>query len=209
MVLNSRPLTYLSADEVEEPLTPSHLLIGRRVLTLPDPTTDDDTSFDTDLSRKDLTRRMKHLSKTVDDFWRRWRAEYLLELRRQFQTPKGNRNTIRAGDIVIVHDENRLRGLWKLGRVRELIPGVDGNVRGTFVRVQSGGGHSTIKRPVQRLYPLEVRAEVMDSQEIVPTDEVSVNVSSKTTEKAELPARPRRQASLKARERVSKELNED
>ena len=72
----------------------------------------------------------------------------------------------------------RARGLWKLGRVRELIPGVDGNVRGAFVRVQSGGGHSTIKRPVQRLYPLEVRAEVMDSQEIVPTDEVSVNVSS-------------------------------
>ena len=110
MILNSRPLTYLSANEVEEPLTPSHLLIGRRVLTLPDPTTDDDTSFDTDLSRKDLTRRMKHLSKTADDFWRRWRAEYLLELRdshRQFQTPKGNRNTIRAGDIVIAHDENR------------------------------------------------------------------------------------------------------
>ena len=162
---------------------------------------------------KDLTRRMKHLSKTVDDFWRRWRAEYLLELRdshRQFQTSKGNHNTIRAGDIVIVHDANRPRGLWKLGRVYELIPGVDGNVRGAFVRVQSGGGHSTIKRPVQRLYPLEVRAKVIDSQEIVPTDEVSVNVSSKTTEK--LPARPRRQASLKARERVrawAKELNED
>ena len=158
---------------------------------------------------------MKHLSKTVDDFWRSWRAEYLLELRdshRQFQTPKGNHNTIRAGDIVIVHDENRPRGLWKLGRVRELIPGVDGNIRAAFVRVQSGGGHSTIKRPVQRLYPLEVREEVMGSQEIVPTDEVSVNISSKTTEKAELPARPRRQASLKARERVrawAKELNED
>ena len=27
-ILNSRPLTYISSDDVEEPLTPSHLLMG-------------------------------------------------------------------------------------------------------------------------------------------------------------------------------------
>ena len=37
-VLNSRPLTYVSTDDLEEPLTPSHLLLGYRVLSLPDPT---------------------------------------------------------------------------------------------------------------------------------------------------------------------------
>ena len=36
-VLNSRPLTYISSEDVEEPLTPSHLLIGYRILTLPNP----------------------------------------------------------------------------------------------------------------------------------------------------------------------------
>ncbi len=35
-IINSRPLLYLSAGDTEEPLTPSHLLIGRRVLNLPD-----------------------------------------------------------------------------------------------------------------------------------------------------------------------------
>ena len=35
-VINSRPFLYVSAMDVEEPLTPSHLLIGRRILTLPD-----------------------------------------------------------------------------------------------------------------------------------------------------------------------------
>ena len=37
-VLNSRPLTYVYSDDVTEPLTSSHLLVGYRILTLPDDT---------------------------------------------------------------------------------------------------------------------------------------------------------------------------
>ena len=68
-------------------------------------------------------------------------------------------NHILAGDIVIVYDENCPEGLWKLGKVEMLLPGADGNVRGAVVRVNSSGQCSTLlKRPVQQLYPLEVRA---------------------------------------------------
>lgn len=35
-IVNSRPLTYLNPDDTEELLTPSHLLMGRRVLSLLD-----------------------------------------------------------------------------------------------------------------------------------------------------------------------------
>lgn len=35
-VINSRPLSYVSGEDLEEPLTPSHLLVGRRILSLPD-----------------------------------------------------------------------------------------------------------------------------------------------------------------------------
>ena len=31
MIINSRPLSYVSPDDSEEPLTPSHLLDGRRL----------------------------------------------------------------------------------------------------------------------------------------------------------------------------------
>ena len=33
--LNSRPLTYVSSDELDEPITPSHLVVGKRVNSIP------------------------------------------------------------------------------------------------------------------------------------------------------------------------------
>jgi len=35
-IINSRPLTYLSPCDLDEALTPSHLITGRRVINLPD-----------------------------------------------------------------------------------------------------------------------------------------------------------------------------
>jgi len=36
MILNCRPLSYISSEDSEEPLTPSHLLCGHRIMSLPD-----------------------------------------------------------------------------------------------------------------------------------------------------------------------------
>ena len=168
MTLNSRPLSYVSSEDVEEPLTPSHLLCGYRVLSLPDlMSNEDENNYGASVTSGDLTRRMKHLSKTLNDFWRRWRTEYLLELReahRHLRDPKGVDDPIAAGDVVVVHDENLPRGLWKLSKVEKLIPGTDGNVRCAVVKVASKGQHSvTLKRPVQRLYPLEFKGQEVSS----------------------------------------------
>ena len=35
-ILNSRPLTYLDSENFEEPLTPSHLFLGKRLLREPE-----------------------------------------------------------------------------------------------------------------------------------------------------------------------------
>lgn len=76
MILNSHLLSYVSSEEFEEPLTPSHLLLGFRVLSLPHIASDGDTDadYDNEVTRDDLTKRMKHLSKTLDMFWKRWKT---------------------------------------------------------------------------------------------------------------------------------------
>ncbi len=55
-VLNLRPLSYVSADDLVEPLTPSHLLLGYRVLSLPDPSLGDDRDAEFSESGQELSR---------------------------------------------------------------------------------------------------------------------------------------------------------
>ena len=73
-VINSRPLSYVSAMDVEKPLTPSHLLVGRRILSLPDYLGHmcEPSDKDFEVSASQLTKRMKLLGR---------RSEYLSELR--------------------------------------------------------------------------------------------------------------------------------
>ena len=154
-VINSRPLTYISTEDLDEPLTPAHLLIGRRLLSLPDHHVRED---DFEVLPEHLTRRMIFLNKIIDQFWKRWRKEYLLELREAHRYGGRTLNTspLAPDDIVLVHDDNRPRGFWRLARVRSLIKGTDGQVRGAVLASLSAGGRRiTLRRPLQRLYPVE------------------------------------------------------
>ena len=67
MILNCQPISYVSSEDVEEPLSPAHLIIGRRISALPDE--------DFGISQNDLSRRERHLNMILGHFWKRWRAE--------------------------------------------------------------------------------------------------------------------------------------
>ena len=163
-VLNSRPLSYVSGEDIDEPLTPSHLLVGRRILSLPDHIGYlcdlDDEEFTTDSVQ--LTRRVRHLNNTLNHFWNRWRTEYLNELREAHKRSMSKTHSkkpadLSVGDVVIVHSERLPRGLWKLGRIQELLKGRDGHCRAAIAKTTASDGQSVLLRqPIQLLYPLEL-----------------------------------------------------
>ena len=183
--INSRPLTYVSSDELEEPLTPSHLICGRRLHSLPDARPESDL-YSTGVSADELSRRGKHILLVLDHFWKRWRKEYVAELRNQHRVrvQRDNHTSIAVGDIVVVHEDNQPRGQWRLGRIDNLIPSADDKVRAAVVRVVTKSGRPVLmKRPVQRLFPLEVSRGAEHEQ---------------PDQAAEETGRPRRAAALNA-----------
>ena len=125
--LNSRPLTFMAADDLEKPVTPSHLLTGHRVLGLPDSSTPEfDPNFMASADRAHVTSWMSHLNLLLRHLWKHWSREYLTERRdahRYSASLRGSNKEITIGDIVLVHDEKYPRAFWKLGRVEKLIKG--------------------------------------------------------------------------------------
>jgi len=157
-ILNDRPLTYVSNTESDPiALTPSHLLNGRPLTSLPYLQVDEeeleDPSFGNHLS---LNNRYSQLAKIQAEFWKRWSTEYLTALRERHlsQVTGSKQNSITAGDIVIVHDDITKRVNWKLAKVTKLIYGNDGLVRSADIQT----AHGTTNRPIQKLYPLEVHS---------------------------------------------------
>ena len=150
---------------MDEALTPTHLICGRRLLTLP-------SEFDTsariinseeqESTMNSLTRRAKYLSSLLDHYWKKWRIDYLTNIRElhrsSSKTQRGIMDLITEGNIVVVQDDLP-RTLWSLGKVESLIKGKDKQVRGAVVRTKLRGKKELLlKRPINKLYPIEVRA---------------------------------------------------
>jgi len=155
-VMNDRPLTYVTSGLTDpEPLTPAHLLYGRRLTTLPyqapcsQNITEDQVA---NTNRNDVTRQARQQTKLIQHFRDRWRHEYLTSLREHHQTTGDNEQTINVGDVVQIHDESP-RSQWKLAVVQELIYGNDGYTRAAKIRTSSG----VTNRPIVKLYPLEMK----------------------------------------------------
>jgi hypothetical protein len=152
-VMNDRPITYVSSNIDDlEPLTPSHLLYGRKMTSLLDYehyTDNEIASVQSDQTT--LTNRAKLQMQIVSQFRKRWKLEYLTSLREYHKTSGSSKEQIRVGDVVQIHDEGP-RIHWRLAVVQELITGKDGSTRTAKIRTKNG----LTTRPILKLYPLEI-----------------------------------------------------
>lgn len=126
----------------------------------------------------------------VDHFWKCSSKEYVTELRnlhRQRRRPEGG-ISLSIGDVVTLFEHNLPRSQWRLGRVEQLIPGTDDNVRAAaVVKVITKTERAvTVKRPVQRLFPLEVQEAVTNDEQ--PSEERGRNGVRRTRREAALNA---------------------
>ena len=135
--LNLRPLTYLNEDDIDEPLTPFHLLHGRNILS---------TASTSKHFFPTHTKRLKHNSSLIVHFWRRFSTCYLGDLK-QFnlyrKSKSSTKQEISVGDVVLIKEDLLPRNRWRLGRVKELVIGRDGFIRGAKLATTSKEGHKT------------------------------------------------------------------
>ncbi|XP_070183260.1 uncharacterized protein [Littorina saxatilis] len=153
-IVNSRPLSTenLESSDCPLPLTPNHILTLKSDPILAPP----GTFLSEDLYTSKRWRRVQLLA---DQFWKRWRKEYVATLQPRRVWSRQQRN-VSVGDVVLLQDENASRADWKLGRVLDVYPSADGLVRSMQVslasfdldqrgRVQSR--RVVLTRPVHRL----------------------------------------------------------
>ena len=130
-IINSRPLSveHLYDPTGPEPLTPNHILTMKSSVILPPPG---------EFCKEDLylNKRWKKVQFLANEFWRRWKREYLLNLQQRQKWQKTSRNS-KVDDIVILRDDSSPRNEWKLARVVEAHPSADGKVRKLKLLVSS------------------------------------------------------------------------
>ena len=158
--VNSRPLTFVGDDlSSGQPLTPSHLLLGRGSFLK--------NNGSSEILSTDQTVRShaQEAASRADVFWQRWQDEYLKQL--PLPSFRGTRGAVKVGSIVLIREDNCPRLRWPLGIIDEMKTGRDGICRTVKVRTLSG----TLLRSVQRIHVLEL---------MVKRPDVSVSGSGRT-----------------------------
>ncbi|KAJ8705579.1 hypothetical protein PYW08_012625 [Mythimna loreyi] len=149
LVINSRPLAYVSCD-TERPvvLTPNHLLLGSAAGDAPCT-----RRHAADVDSRRMWRRVNALA---DLFWRRWLREYLPTLQRRGKWC-GDVPNISVNDVVVLIDESKPRSQWTKGVVTNVHPGSDSVVRVVDVRTNTG----ILRRPVVKVVVLPTDGSVI------------------------------------------------
>ena len=147
-------------------------------------------------------------SHLIQQFWSRWRKEYLTALRKFHRSTGHNEQVINKGDVVVIHD-NTSRMQWKLAVVEDLIKGNDGLVWAAHIKT----ANCRTTRPIVKLYLLEVAGNDNHSQREVATDHTDEVITDANfpaevdTSSRQPKIRARRNAATKALRKIKEWTN--
>lgn len=138
-IMNARPLVPVSTDpDNPQILSPSMILTQRSAVSPP-------TGH---FSENDMyTKQWKQVQALANQFWRRWRKEYLPLLQRR-QKWTTHRKDLQVGDLVLLKDKQAERNHWPLGRINATFPGSDGHVRQVEIKTANQGAVKVFRRPI-------------------------------------------------------------
>lgn len=142
-IINARPLIPLSSD-------PEHPLILSPALLLTQKTHAVPPICDNIGQKEMLKSHWKHVQFLADNFWSRWRKEYLSSLQSR-QKWHHKRTDIKEGDVVLLKDKQTRRNDWPMGVIVKTVPSEDGPVRKAEVRVANQGTAKTHYRPISEM----------------------------------------------------------
>ena len=168
-IVNARPMTYVSSDYDDvDPLTPSRLLMGKKSTVMALENEDQNQWME---GNKLIVKRERYRQMLVRNIWNRWKKEYVLEL------TKGNKRRIekeiKLGYICLIEEDNEPRQSWKLGRIIKIHDSIDGKSRSVELRTKNG----ILKRPIQRVIPLELQCEPEISDVVLIVSEAQSSVT--------------------------------
>ena len=93
-----------------------------------------------------IRRGMPQVQFLAQQFWIRWRTQYLPALQMRQKWTKEHRN-VAVGDVVLLLDKDAPRAHWPLGRVVEVFRNSDNFVRRVAVKTE----RSVLVRPIHKL----------------------------------------------------------
>lgn len=144
-IINARPLVPISTDPSSPFLLCPAMLLTQKQHVPPPPG---------DFTAKDLlNNQWKQVQALANEFWSRWRNEYLNTLQSRRKWHKTQRN-LQPGDIVLLKQSQAPRNEWTMAIITSTFPSSDGKVRKVEVRTSSQGVSKTYLRPISDIIVL-------------------------------------------------------
>ena len=148
--INSRPIGRKSSDEKEDiALTPNHFLLQSGL---------DGGVFSA--TKRGISERWRRVQELSDHVWKRWMEE-IIPMWSPRQKWLEEQNPLKINDVVWIMDQKNQRGKWPLGKVIEIMRGMDKRVR--VVRLLASGREMI--RPISKLAVIKTDLECFVDQD--------------------------------------------